>query len=50
MFGFANSYIIFIIGIIIMTIGEILITINQGTFIANNTPSSQEEELALYYL
>ena len=40
MFGVISKLPMFFIAIFIMTIGEILITTNQGTFIANNTPSS----------
>ena len=46
MFGIVNSTILFFIGIFIMTIGEILIVINQGTFIANNTPASHRGRIS----
>ena len=40
MFGYINKLPMFFISIFIMTLGEIMISTNQGTFVANHTPSS----------
>ena len=39
-FGFIYSFPVFFISIIIMTLGEISISINLGTYVANHTPVS----------
>lgn len=46
MFGIVNTVVLFFIGVFVMTIGEILIVINQGTFIANNTPASHRGRIS----
>lgn len=46
MFGIVNTVVLFFIGVFLMTIGEILIVINQGTFIANNTPASHRGRIS----
>jgi MFS family permease len=39
-FSFIRSFPLFLILVIIMTMGEIMVTINSSTFIANHTPAS----------
>lgn len=40
MFGYVSSLPWFLAGVVILTMGEVIITINQSTFVANSTPSS----------
>lgn len=38
--GYIKSLYMFFIAVFIMTLGEVMISTNNGTFIANHTPSS----------
>lgn len=40
MFGYIDKLLMFFISIIVMTLGEIMISTNEGTFVANHTPAS----------
>ncbi|GKX67294.1 MDR family MFS transporter [Inconstantimicrobium mannanitabidum] len=46
MFGMTKMIPVFFIGVIIMTIGEVLISINEGVFIADNTPASHRGRIS----
>ena len=46
MFGIVKSAVLFYIIMFIMTIGEVLVAINQGAFIANRTPISHRGRIS----
>lgn len=45
-FGYSKVMLLFFVGTLSLTIGEILIAINSATFIANNTPSSHRGRIS----
>ena len=45
-YAFANYKVLFFLGALTLTIGEILIAINSQAFIANNTPSSHRGRIS----